>query len=192
MMFVKLPAVKKFCAVWLKTSTTIARAPRITGQLPRFPGAHAHRPRARVSGASRSRARPRGRRVWLAHAGCSCVPGIPDDLRRRAGRDRVHDLLLGRLRALEDADVLRPSRSTVIRSAASKTSWRLCEIITTPRPCSASRCDEREHLLGLRDAERGRRLVEDDEPRVPHHRARDRDRLALPAGERRDRPGGST
>ena len=47
--------------------------------------------------------------------------------------------------------------------------------------------DEREHLLGLRDAERGGRLVEDHEPRVPHHGARDRDRLALTARERRDR-----
>ena len=47
--------------------------------------------------------------------------------------------------------------------------------------------DEREHLLRLRDAEGRGRLVEDDEPRVPHHRARDRDRLPLAARERRDR-----
>src|SRR5216110_526608 len=34
-----------------------------------------------------------------------------------------------------------------------------------------------------RHVERGRRLVEDDEARLQHHRARDRDALALPAGE---------
>ena len=34
---------------------------------------------------------------------------------------------------------LRPSRSTVIRSAASKMSWRLWEMRTTASPCSASR-----------------------------------------------------
>ena len=45
--------------------------------------------------------------------------------------------------------------------------------------------DELEHLLGLRDAERRRRLVEDHEARVPHHRAGDRDGLPLAAGERR-------
>src|SRR5581483_5906269 len=32
-----------------------------------------------------------------------------------------------------------PRRSTVIRCAVSKTSWRLCEMMTTERPCSASR-----------------------------------------------------
>ncbi len=37
------------------------------------------------------------------------------------------------------------------------------------------------------DAERRRRLVHDDELRVPQHRLRDRDRLALTAGQRRDR-----
>ena len=43
-----------------------------------------------------------------------------------------------------------------------------------------------ENLLRLRDAERRGRLVEDDELRVPHDRFRDRDRLALAAGERGD------
>ena len=81
----------------------------------------------------------------------------------------------------------RPRRSTVMRVAVSKMSWRLCEIRTTREPLLGEPVDELEHLLGLRDAERGGRLVEDDEPRVPHHGARDRDRLALAAGERRDR-----
>ena len=82
---------------------------------------------------------------------------------------------------------MRPSRSTVIWSATAKTSCRLWEIRMTASPCSRKPLDEREHLLGLRDAERGGRLVEDHELRVPHHRTRDRDRLALAARERRNR-----
>ena len=74
----------------------------------------------------------------------------------------------------------------MIRSATSKMSCRLCEMKTTARPCSASRSHELEHLPRLRDAERRRRLVEDDEARVPHHRARHGDRLALATGEARD------
>ena len=74
----------------------------------------------------------------------------------------------------------------MIRSATSKMSCRLCEISTTARPCSARRADEIEHLPRLGDAERGRRLVEDHDAGVPEHRARDRDRLALAARERRD------
>ena len=46
--------------------------------------------------------------------------------------------------------------------------------------------DQPEHLLGLRDAERGGRLVEDDELGVPEHRSGDRDGLALAAGEAGD------
>ena len=75
----------------------------------------------------------------------------------------------------------------MIRSATAKMSCRLCEIEDDREPLLGEPRDELEHLLGLRDAERGRRLVEDDEPRVPHHGAGDRDRLALAAGERRDR-----
>jgi hypothetical protein len=44
-----------------------------------------------------------------------------------------------------------------------------------------------EHLLGLRDAERRRRLVEDDKLRIPHNGARDSDGLALAARECGDR-----
>ena len=51
----------------------------------------------------------------------------------------------------------------------------------------AEAADEREHLLGLRHAEGGGRLVEDDELRVPLDGLRDGDGLALAAGERRDR-----
>ena len=45
---------------------------------------------------------------------------------------------------------------------------------------------ELEHLLGLRDAERRGRLVEDDDLGVPQHRPGDRHGLALTAGQARD------
>ena len=45
--------------------------------------------------------------------------------------------------------------------------------------------DEVEHLLGLGDAQRGGRLVEDHELAVPQHRPRDRHGLALAAGQAR-------
>ena len=53
----------------------------------------------------------------------------------------------------------------------------------TATPCSARRSHEVEHLLGLGDAERGGRLVEDDDARLLQHGAGDRDGLALAAGE---------
>ena len=46
--------------------------------------------------------------------------------------------------------------------------------------------DQVEHLLGLGDAQRRGRLVEDDELGVPQHRARDRHGLPLTAGQARD------
>ena len=46
--------------------------------------------------------------------------------------------------------------------------------------------DERQHLFGLRDAERSRRLVEDDDLRFLQHGASDRHGLALTAGQRGD------
>src|SRR5262245_4110611 len=80
----------------------------------------------------------------------------------------------------------RPRRSTVMRSATSKMSWRLWEISTTARPCSASRltsastcsvCETPSAAVG------SSRITS----REFHMTARDRDRLALTARERRDR-----
>ena len=67
-----------------------------------------------------------------------------------------------------------------------KTSFMLCEIRTTASPLSASRRTRFEHLLGLGDAERGGRLVEDDDLAVPEHRPGDRDGLPLAAGQAGD------
>ena len=74
-----------------------------------------------------------------------------------------------------------------MRSATSKMSCRLCEMSTTASPCSASRRTSSSTCSRLGDAERGRRLVEDDDAGVPHHRASDRDRLTLAARQARDR-----
>ena len=53
----------------------------------------------------------------------------------------------------------------------------------------ADALDQVEHLTGLLDAERGRRLVHDHEPSRPRRRPRDGDALALAAGEGLDRLG---
>ena len=54
-------------------------------------------------------------------------------------------------------------------------------------PLGREAADELEHLGGLHDAERRGRLVEDHQARLAEQRARDRDGLALAAGERADR-----
>ena len=79
-----------------------------------------------------------------------------------------------------------PRRSTVMRSATSKTSCMLCEISMTREALLGQPPDQVEHLPGLGDAERGGRLVEDDQLGVPHHGLGDRDRLALAAGQAGD------
>jgi hypothetical protein len=55
------------------------------------------------------------------------------------------------------------------------------------QPLRREPLDELEHLPRLRDAERRRRLVEEDDAVVPHDGARHGDRLPLTAGERGDR-----
>ena len=111
------------------------------------------------------------------------LPADPGHVLELPGGDRVDDLLLRRVGASSKTSTLWPRRRTVIRSATSKMSWRLCEMSTTARPRSASRRTRSSTCARLRDAERGGRLVEDHDLRVPHHRLRDRDRLALTARE---------
>ena len=55
-----------------------------------------------------------------------------------------------------------------------------------PEAALAQALDQAEHLRGLRDAQRRRRLVEQHDLRLAEQRAGDRHRLALPAGERAD------
>ena len=132
-------------------------------------------------GASTSRRRGVG-----AHAGAPASVRDAGDLRRRPGRDRVHDLLLRRGRLLVDAHVTAEAEHRDPRRGLED----VVQVVRDDHDAEAllgEPIDEREHLLGLRNAERGGRLVEDHELRVPHDGACDRDRLALTARERRDR-----
>ena len=96
------------------------------------------------------------------------------------------DLLVGRLADPRTSPRRSPRRSTTMRSATSKTSARLWLITTTPSPRSRRRLISSSTWRGLRDAERGGRLVEDHHLGVAEQRAGDRHRLALAAGERAD------
>ena len=115
----------------------------------------------------------------------STVPGMPETFVGCAGGDRVDDLLLGRRGPLEHADV--PTEAQHGDPVGD-----LEDVVEVVRddhdgePLLAEPPHELEHLLGLRDAERRGRLVEDHDSRVPHHGPRDGDRLALAAGEGRD------
>src|SRR5919109_1029954 len=102
------------------------------------------------------------------------------------GRDRVDDLLLRRLLALEKRHSLTESQHgdpvrhleyvvQVVRDDRDR------EIALGEPP------DEVEDLPGLRHAEGGRRLVGDHDARVPNHPLRDCDGLPLPAREAGDR-----
>ncbi len=128
------------------------------------------------------RSRPR-----LGHDATSgAVSAMPGDLGRHAGGDRLHDLLLRRLLPLVDADVAPEAQH-------GDPGRHLEDVVQVVRdeddrePLLGETLHEVEHLLGLSDAERGGRLVEDDERGVPLHGLRDRDRLPLPARERGDR-----
>ena len=75
----------------------------------------------------------------------------------------------------------------MIRSATAKMSCRLCEIRTTASPCWARRATSSSTCSVCatpRAAVGSSRMTSAG---VPHHGAGDRDRLALSAGERRDR-----
>ena len=100
--------------------------------------------------------------------------------------DRRHDLLALVVLRRRRSPPARPSRSTMIRSATSKTSARLWLITTTPEAALAQALDQVEHLRGLGDAERGGGLVEEHHLRLAEQRAGDRHRLALAAGEAAD------
>ena len=74
----------------------------------------------------------------------------------------------------------------MIRVATSKTSFRLCETSDDREALVGEALDEVEDLARLGDAERGGRLVEDDELGVPLHRLGHRDGLPLASRERGD------
>ena len=72
-----------------------------------------------------------------------------------------------------------------MRSATSKTSGMLWLMRTTARPCSRTRAMRSSTLRGLHDAERGGRLVHEDDLAWPSRPRGDRDALALAAGHGR-------
>ena len=82
--------------------------------------------------------------------------------------------------------MLRPRRSTVIRSRDVEDVVQVVRDQDDGEFLIGEPLDEVEHLLGLGHAERRGRLVEDHEAGVPEHRTGDRHRLALPARERGD------
>ena len=179
MMLLKLTAVKKFCAVKAKTMTMIVR-PTITGVLPSFPPLMFSQ--SRVAGLSARLGDFERGDVSRHEFGAGRRD--PGNLRRLACRDRVDDFLLRDLRAPEQACVApEPKHGDAIGDRED-----VVEVVRDQNDGEAllaEPLDEFEHLLGLRDPERRGRLVEDDELRVPHHGAGNRDRLALPARERR-------
>ncbi len=138
-MLPKLTAVKKFVAL-IPKKTTMKICPATIGKMPRFPERRFEVMRAKRPGAGSA-----------ACPGCSrgtASAALTRGLRRsmrcprpcvELGGDRRHRLSCWVVARRSNTPTFRPSRSTVIRSAVSKMSWRLCEMITTARPCSPSR-----------------------------------------------------
>ncbi len=81
---------------------------------------------------------------------------------------------------------MRPPRSTTARSATSNTWSMACETTTTALRSLAQPQNQIEHLARLAHAERGGRLVEDDDLRCEGRGPADGDRLPLPAGHQPD------
>ena len=78
----------------------------------------------------------------------------------------MHDLLLGRLRPLEQRDPLAEAEHRDPVGALEHVVQVVGDDHDAEVPLGEA-ADEVEHLAGLRDAEGGRRLVEDDERSSP-------------------------
>ena len=155
----------------------ITTRPRITRSDARSPWTNAPQRSRRV--------RPRGRSVPVAARAHAAAPRrSPFASPPSAGTgDRRDDVLLRWSASRVEAARRPPRRSTKMRSATSNTSARLWLITTTPRPRSRRRLISSSTCAVCGDAERGRRLVEQHHLRLAEQRARDRDLLALAAGE---------
>ena len=115
-----------------------------------------------------------------AHA--SHLLGLAGNRRQLPGGDRFDDLLLVGLAALELGDVLAEAQHGD-RVGDLEDVVQVVGDQDHGEALLAEALDEVQHLPRLRDAERRGRLVEDHDPRVPHHRLGDGDGLALAAGE---------
>ena len=80
-----------------------------------------------------------------------------------------------------------PDRSTVMRSAISSISSMRCEMKITVPASARQPAHDREQPVARGDVQRRRRLVEDQDPRVAHERARDPADLAHAERQRLDR-----
>ncbi len=191
-----LPAVRKLSfLVWKKT--VISSSPTMIGRLPTSPARTPSHQRERWARTPFSSCTTSEAATAVVASDVMRLPrslprpvvvrrlGDPGDFRRHAGSDCVDDLLLGRLFSLEDGDAAAQAQDGDPRRDLED----VVQVVRDDHHREAllgEPLHELEHLAGLGHAERGRRLVEDHEARVPHHRARDRDRLALAAGEARD------
>ena len=142
MMLPKLTAVKKFVAL-IPKKTTMKIWPTTIGTIPRLPerrladrAALQDRPSAPspADGAACSRSTAPAALTPSA----PLVAGMPETF---VGTPAVIAATTSCcvVVARSNTPTFRPSRRTVIRSAVSKMSWRLCEMITTARPCSPRR-----------------------------------------------------
>ena len=131
----------------------------------------------RVIAPTSSRPRARARRSSALRSGKRCGEVAVD----HAADDAV---LLDRLgRGNRCVSTVRPSRSTVMRSATLATSLSLCEIRIEAMPCSrnAMQAVEQRGAVGLVEA-RGR-LVQDQQPHLLGQRLGDLDQLLLADAE---------
>ena len=177
MRLTKLPAVRKLVVLRLEDDRDDDQADddRQRAELagadagPPAPRVVAERLVGRVGDADGRRVRRVDGACGRAHAvtSVSTAPGTFDSC---AGGDRLDDLVLGGLRALELGDVLAEAQDRD-RSATSKTSCMLCEMRTTREALLGQALDEVEHLRASarrrarRSARRGSRRL-----RVPHAR----------------------
>src|SRR5581483_5825784 len=112
----------------------VARAQVQPGAIPEACEAGAHL----LLVARRGGARPDDVGVCNRHGSSSTAAGIPETF---VGVPAViaSTTACCVVERRSNTPTLRPRRSTVMRSAVSNTSWRLCEIRTTASPCSPRR-----------------------------------------------------
>ena len=172
---VRLTAVRKR-SFWDWKMIQITTTPRITRSDARSPCTN----RRRTSTAGR--ALEAGRCGWRrgAHAGVPCPVAVL--LRARRPGDRRDDILAARLAHVEGPG---GAAETQHEDAVCDLE-HVCEVVADHDHAEATFAqplDQLQHRRRLRDAERGRGLVEQHDLRLAQQRSRDRDLLALAAGE---------
>ena len=201
--FVKFRSVRNVSSRMPKT-TTMTTSPTMIGQRPELAGSDSLPPEVQVAAEARAgnvvreriggdRLHPRGRRIDgrivdrpVAHASAlssSRIPGTWSSVPAVMACTTSCWVVLAR----SSKATRWPSRRTVIRSAHLEDVVQVVGDDHDSEIPFRQALDEIEHLARLGDAERRGGLVEDDEPGVPHHRLRHRDRLSLASREPGDR-----